>query len=489
MNQLRTINDNSDGNNSLTFTKDQQKAIDIIIEFIASPFDAAKYIIGLSGAGGTGKTFITNYIITHCKYSNSVIKCTSPTHKACRVFSQAIKGKTVDTIQSVFGLRLDLKLEDFDPNRPQFNPMGSPKLENVRLLLIDEASMLPAKLVGYVCKKCKELQIKIIFIGDSYQLAPVNERKSIAFERCFIVCYLNEIVRQGEDNPISGILEILRKDIKNKTYDFLDFIGRRIGTDQYNELGCGYTICTPKTFKDIIDRSFNNEEYTKNIDMHRIIGYTNNCVAGWNNYIRHTIIQDAHKSIITKNDLIMSYETIIDDFMSSIIDNSEEYIINDIVDFVDTTYNIKGFLVKFQLIHGGKITKPLFIVDHRDKYSISMYIKTIKQLIDDAKKATGATRVNRWKAYYTFKKKFLIAANIINSQNGSIMFQRDIDYGFAITAHKSQGSTYDNIFVDVNDIVYNKLGQPYTNQDDLLRRLYVSCSRAKSKLILCYGKD
>lgn len=489
MNQLKVVNEENDSYKGFTFTNDQQIAIDTIIQFIADSFNPAKYIIGLSGAGGTGKTFITNYIITHCKYASSVIKCASPTHKACRVLSQAINGKIVNTIQSIFGLRLDLKLEDFDPNRPQFNPMSTPKLENVKLLIIDEASMLPAKLVGYICKKCKELQIKIIFIGDAYQLAPVNERKSIAFERCYVVCYLNEVVRQGADNPITELLALLRKDIKNKTYDFLKFIGSQIGVDRYNENGEGYTVCTPNKFKEIIDRSFSNEEYTKNIDMYRIIAYTNNCVAGWNNYIRHSIIKDADKSIITKNDLIMSYETIIDDFLSSIIDNSEEYIINDIVDFVDTQYGIKGFLVKFQLIHGGKITKPLFIVDHRDRYSISIYIKTIKLLIEDAKKATGATRVSKWKAYYAFKKKFLIAANIINSATGNIMYSRDIDYGFAITSHKSQGSTYDNIFVDVNNIVYNSNGIPYSDQDDLLRRLYVGCSRAKSKLILCYGRD
>ena len=113
----------------------------------------------------THNTFITKYIISHCKYSNSVIKCTSPTHKACRVFSQALGGKSVDTIQSTFGLRLNLKLEDFDPNNPQFDPMAKPKLENIKLLLVDEASMLPAKLVTFICTKCKALEIKIIFIG------------------------------------------------------------------------------------------------------------------------------------------------------------------------------------------------------------------------------------------------------------------------------------------------------------------------------------
>ena len=170
---------------NFSFTKDQQNAIDGIISFIATPFNPAKYIVGLTGAGGTGKTFITKYIITHCRYSNSVIKCASPTHKACRVFSQALGGKTVDTVQSTFGLRLDLRLEDFDPANPQFNPIGKPKLdETTRLLLIDEASMIPAKLVTFICKQCKDAGIKIIFIGDAYQLAPVNETKSVAFDRC-----------------------------------------------------------------------------------------------------------------------------------------------------------------------------------------------------------------------------------------------------------------------------------------------------------------
>ena len=43
------------------------------------------------------------------------------------------------------------------------------------------------------------------------------------------------------------------------------------------------------------------------------------------------------------------------------------------------------------------------------------------------------------------------------------------------------------VFVDINDIFYDKNGRPYSNQDDLLRRLYVACSRARKELILCYG--
>lgn len=472
--------------NVYNFTNDQQKAIDNIILFIATPFNPAKYIVGLTGAGGTGKTFITKYIISHCKYSNSVIKCTSSTHKACRVFSQALDGKDVDTIQSTFGLRLDLRLEDFDPANPQFNPMAKPKLENIKLLLVDEASMLPSKLVTFICNECKKLEIKIIFIGDNYQLAPVNEKKSIAFDRCFEINQLKEIVRQAANNPITNLLELLRYDIEHHTYRFLEYISKNIGVTNYNDINEGFCICGKESFRHLINMSFNDEAYKKNIDMYRIIAYTNACVSGWNSYIRNTIIQDSDKNIITKNDLIMSYETIVNEFMEIVINNSEEYIINDIVNFVDDTYGFKGFLVKFQLIHGGMITRPLFIIDHRDKFTIQKYHKTITSLISSAKSANGGTRVSKWKAYYEFKKKYLIAANIID-RNGKTLYSRDIDYGFAITAHKSQGSTYDTVFIDVNDMVYDRMGKPYANQEDLLRRLYVGCSRARTELILCYG--
>lgn len=472
--------------NIYNFTNDQHKAIDNIISFIAAPFNPAKYIVGLTGAGGTGKTFITKYIISHCKYSNSVIKCTSSTHKACRVFSQALDGKDVDTIQSTFGLRLDLRLEDFDPANPQFNPMAKPKLENIKLLLVDEASMLPSKLVTFICNECKKLEIKIIFIGDNYQLAPVNEKKSIAFDRCFEINQLKEIVRQAANNPITNLLELLRYDIEHHTYRFLEYISKNIGVTNYNDINEGFCICGKESFRHLINMSFNDEAYKKNIDMYRIIAYTNACVSGWNSYIRNTIIQDSDKNIITKNDLIMSYETIVNEFMEIVINNSEEYIINDIVNFVDDTYGFKGFLVKFQLIHGGMITRPLFIIDHRDKFTIQKYHKTITSLISSAKSASGGTRVSKWKAYYEFKKKYLIAANIID-RNGKTLYSRDIDYGFAITAHKSQGSTYDTVFIDVNDMVYDRMGKPYANQEDLLRRLYVGCSRARTELILCYG--
>ena len=50
-----------------------------------------------------------------------------------------------------------------------------------------------------------------------------------------------------------------------------------------------------------------------------------------------------------------------------------------------------------------------------------------------------------------------------------------------------QGSTYDTVFVDVNNMVYNSMGKPYADYEDMLRRLYVGCSRARKELIMSSG--
>ena len=144
-------------------------------------------------------------------------------------------------------------------------------------------------------------------------------------------------------------------------------------------------------------------------------------------------------------------------------------------------------MIRFTAIHGGYNTTPLFVVDHKDIGNMMLYVKISNELITTAKTANTRLRSQKWKEYYDFKENCLLLTNIISS-DGKILFSRDLDYGFALTAHKSQGSTFDTTFVDVNDIVFDKYGQPYTDAEEINRRLYVACSRAKNKLYLKYGK-
>jgi ATP-dependent exoDNAse (exonuclease V) alpha subunit len=148
------------------FTPSQEKAVDNIISFIAEDFNKLKNVQALSGAAGCGKTFVTNYIIEHSKYGSSMFYLAAPTHKACRILSNATGGRKVTTIQAAFGFRIDTNIEDFDPNLPAFKPIGPPKVANVKVLIVDEASMLNKALVTYINKYCADRKIKVLYIGE-----------------------------------------------------------------------------------------------------------------------------------------------------------------------------------------------------------------------------------------------------------------------------------------------------------------------------------
>ena len=472
------------------FTNDQVKAYDELMKFIDSPFDSKDYKRALIGAAGTGKTFLVRALLLNSTLSYSLIGLSAPTHKACRVLGESIhiSGIKVNTIQSDLGLRLNFDIDKFDPNNPPFDPKGKIKIGNYKLYIVDEASMINSRLCMFLEKTCVSNKCKIIFIGDNSQLAPVGEKYSSAFRN--IKSYsLKQIVRQGEDNPVSYLLDLLRYDINHKTYKFLNYIQRF--KEQFNaDYTKGYQVCDANTFNQTVYNNFNDEELTRNVDYAKVISYTNLNVSSWNKFIRNSIIADSDKSILTKNDLIISYVTIVNEFNDCVIKNSEEYIINDIQNFTDSRYDkngLKGFLVKFQAIHGGDITTPLFVIDHTDSYTVQRYVQINNSMIEAAKTARANIRNEKWKSYFAFKEYCLLMVNII-SPDGKIITSRSLDYGFALTAHKSQGSTFDTALVDVNDIVFDKYGQPYADAEEVNRRLYVACSRCKNKLYLKFGR-
>ena len=468
---------------TLGFTKDQSKAYDDLIKFIQDDYNENDYKRALTGAAGTGKTYLVKALIKNCGYSYSTIGLAAPTHKACRVLNESIDipNVNINTLQSDLGIRPNFDVEKFDINNPPFDPKGRIKIGEYKLYIIDESSMINRRLLVFIEEVCKSNKCKIIYIGDASQLAPVNEKYSAAFKG--IKTYaLNQIVRQGDDNPISHLLDLLRYDIQHKSFTFLEYIYKN--PSKFNEdYTKGYQVCNSKDFETIVYNNFNDEELTRNIDFCKIIAYTNNTVSAWNKFVRDAIIKDADKSVITKNDLVISYVTIVNQFNDSIIKNSEEYILKDVVNYVHPKYQLKGFMVRFTAIHGGYNTTPLFILDHKDPATIKMYVALSRTLIDEAKNASVKLRAQRWKEYYEFKESCLLLTNILTN-TGSIMFGRDLDYGFALTSHKSQGSTFDTTFVDVRDIVYDKYGHPYNDAEEINRRLYVACSRSRNKLYL-----
>lgn len=224
--------------------------------------------------------------------------------------------------------------------------------------------------------------MKVIRLLDANQLSPVNEKISTAFKNAYKISELKEIVRQEKDNPVTELLAMLRDDIKHRTFNFLSYIYK----NRENINGdVGYKVYTRQEFTNVVMNKFSDENFATNVDLYRMVAYTNNAVSYWNKVIRQTIVRNADKTIINRNDLIMSYTTIVDDFNDIIINNSEEYIIKDIVNYEDETYNFKGFMIRFQAIHGGAVTKPLFVINHFDTYTLKTYCDEVNYLINKAK--------------------------------------------------------------------------------------------------------
>jgi exodeoxyribonuclease-5 len=69
----------------------------------------------------------------------------------------------------------------------------------------------------------------------------------------------------------------------------------------------------------------------------------------------------------------------------------------------------------------------------------------------------GKENKKLWTKYYDFRRNNILMKTIDKFSNGlyrstSEVIVKDLDYGYAITGHKSQGSTYSHVFVMENDI-------------------------------------
>lgn len=469
----------------MAFTKGQEIAHDGIIEFIQKGYVDNDFKRALMGAAGTGKSYLMKSILLDCGLADSVIGLAAPTHKAARVIEMAT-GKKASTIASDLGLRLNYDSDNFDINNPPFDPKAEKKIKNYKLYIVDEASMISTNLKILLERECQEYECQLLYCGDPYQLPPVNERVSPCFTE--VKRYeLTEIVRQEEGNPVKDLLALLRFDIERRSWKFLEHISaNRFAFDESQTRG--YYCCGRYEFESLVQDGFYRDEFTKNVDLCRLVTYTNASVSNWNKFIRNNIVNDAHKAIITRNDLIMSYNTLVEPTGDTIITNSEDYIIGDLSNFQKSD-GLYGFNVRFIQVNGGRYTKPLFIVDHSNHLNLALYYQNVCNLIDEAKGANAASRAIKWKNYYKYREENLLLVNIVDRATGKIKISRDLDYGFAITSHRAQGSTYTDVYVDVNDIVFNmKTGTPWANIDETLRRLYVACSRCKNRLFLCYGK-
>jgi exodeoxyribonuclease-5 len=410
-------------------------------------------IFTLSGFAGTGKTLCLRKI-TKEYYGGKVVS--APTHKAKKIISRrtGIKG---ETLHSLLGLRPDVSLDEFNPNNPIFNPIAIPRINEFNLVVIDEASMINEKLYELIKEKTFHSKTKILFVGDPAQIPPIGEKESVVFSfndnESSNYHFLSKIERQNNDNPLTFIYDSIRN---NLTSD-VDYFSRKTNINNNGD-GIVFTLDKIEFRKKIIDK-YKSDEFKKNIEYTKVIAWRNSTIMESNKIIRNELLGE-NKDIIEVGDILMGYRSITDETQRfSIIENSCDYFVINKKDITENQYGLLGFEItlKEELEEGVFDYKTVFIIDSNNFDNLHKYAKIHDTLRDDAKKDK-----KKWKHYYNFRRNNLLLTNINKYRNGIHrddydIINKDLDYAYCISAHKSQGSTYEHVFILEEDINRNRL--------------------------------
>lgn len=173
----------------------------------------------LTGAAGTGKTYVLNQFVRHARANGKTVAMTATTGLA----ATHLNGTTIHAWSGI-GVHDELP-------RDHVLKMGKQRKDIIiktDILVIDEISMLHdfrLDLVDEICRAVRETDkpfggIQVILSGDFFQLPPVNRQDSKQgsfvtssqawLEGDFTVCYLTEQHRQKSDQAYTDILNGIR---------------------------------------------------------------------------------------------------------------------------------------------------------------------------------------------------------------------------------------------------------------------------------------
>lgn len=440
--------------------------------------DDDRLFMTLAGPAGTGKSWLSKFILQNLR--RHTVCVSAPTHKALKEVKKA-SGFPGKTLQSLLGLAVNQDIEDFDPVNIKFDRYNKPTISDYDLILLDEASMVQIALREYLQELCVEHKTKVLFVGDPIQLPPVRETVSTVFQQQYIdggVVYLSTPCRQSASNPAYSLLLADRNDIEqsNASWNVLinhlkeqsvftedlhvklatnhkntyKVVRDHLGKRQINNEGEGYKIYSdPKEFIKQMNKTFVDYLKDGNFDGVRALAWTNTKVGEFNKFIRKTLFPTIVDDI-TPGDLLMCYRPVtawdsVSRKQYTLIHNSEEVMVTGTQQMRSGIgLNIYSSLVETL----NKNEKEMHDLDFVHPSSYKEYIEQFRHYKSNAKQ-------RGWKAFYGFYDNHLLLDNLAKKFDNKYLPNKAFDYAYALTVHKSQGSTFNEVFIDINDIYYH----------------------------------
>lgn len=445
--------------------------------------------ITLSGYAGTGKSTIIGIFSKwlNNRIGRGNIVYTAPTHRANVITKQNNPNANVYTLSALFGFTpdTDIAMEQgsLDLRELEFRSKNQVKYEPGQLIIIDEASMVQDGLYEYIQKIVAKDGVSVIYVGDSAQLRPV---KSDHISKVFTSdgvpqITLTKVERTG-DNPILKEATRLRRGE-----------GLSYQTD-INDKGQGVLYTSDDA---IIDKNLKqivtSEEFNADPLHFRVLTATNAAVSAYNSKIRSLRYGKFAKPFV-KGDIIMGYSNKLRKSDGSYkLVNSGDYVIQNITDTTVKFKTDKGD-IEFKAFKlsirptGGTIMDDfqITVIDKNEPDSKLFEIVEYKdRLWRMAKEAKQNKQISKYRDLvqmaFNIDNELNITKNLEDNQ-GRLKIRKAIDYGYAQTVWKSQGSTYSKVLILSNEIDTFGYGRDVMQLRNELR--YVAVSRAKNFVII-----
>lgn len=445
--------------------------------------------ITLSGYAGTGKSTIIGIFSKwlNNRIGRGNIVYTAPTHRANVITKQNNPNANVYTLSALFGFTpdTDIAMEQgsLDLRELEFRSKNQVKYEPGQLIIIDEASMVQDGLYEYIQKIVAKDGVSVIYVGDSAQLRPV---KSDHISKVFTSdgvpqITLTKVERTG-DNPILKEATRLRQGE-----------GLSYQTD-INDKGQGVLYTSDDA---VIDENLKqivtSEEFNADPLHFRVLTATNAAVSAYNSKIRSLRYGKFAKPFV-KGDIIMGYSNKLrkPDGSYKLV-NSGDYVIQNITDTTVKFKTDKGDIefkaFKLSIRPTGSTIMDDFqitVIDRNEPDSKLFEVVEYKdRLWKMAKEAKQNGQISKYRDLvqmaYNVDNELNITKNLEDNQ-GRLKIRKAIDYGYAQTVWKSQGSTYSKVLILSNEIDTFGYGRDVMQLRNELR--YVAVSRAKNFVII-----
>jgi len=446
-----------------TLDSSQKVAVFSILKMLDS-----KGIVGsLFGGPGVGKSYTTGRLIKYLVKTKglSVMLC-APTNKALKIAISNLKGEVeverpkpiftvkywggksvvVGTIAQMLGVAPDYVDDD---GNTKFGNGGQSILQNKtpNVLVIDEISMVARDVLVSIYNMAKEYGFKIIVVGDEFQLAPVK-REAIDLHNI----------------PCRNVLNVPQR---NTDLDYLAMLddAKIRGVDAIAPID--NTVIKSKNASDAFIEAIVQPKAgvcaETELSMDVFIGYTNKVV----NSVQDRVCEKLYghdRFGLEKGQIVICTAT-----LDSGLINNFDYI--EIIEKSDIWNETFGYQLTIKSEHGDFLYDVFYHPnpdDPESNYQIELKkaLKIARELqnkcgkfkkIGDYASARGLEedRKSAWREYFEIENAILRFA-----------------HPFSMTSHKSQGSTFRDVYIDLGDFA-----------GYAVNAAYVAASRNKGKLV------